>query len=347
MRRHRALCGNIIGIVLATGLIGATLGAGCAQPAPSPAAPSSIAGATLAVALTPRHFPNSNSADFDDMFARVSEVGAGAIIFNWDQSDLHTAARNTRNWSRNTGIPVLMTLNPTALSPRGQILLPNDVSPTLDGQPSFEDPAIQSAYLDDVERLAELHPPYLGLATEVNLVVADRPDQLTPLASLCAAAYDRVKAASPETRVFVSFYWDDIYRVTDGDADPDTAELINAFRDNVDVIGLSTYPANHWSTPAEVPNDLYTSLAIYGLEDMPIIVSEVGWPTAGVGNESEQVEFLQRAATLFEEVAPDYFAWSLLHDVPTSIMPQSLATTGLRTNDGRAKTAWTAYLHIR
>ena len=109
---------------------------------------------------------------------------------------------------------------------------------------------------------------------------------------------------------------------------------------------FTSYPSTHFSKPSQIPRTYYTDLLRHTKKGDEIMFMEIGWPTAGRGDESSQMAFIQALPGLMEEVRPKILAWALLHDV-TGVLTADLATTGLLTTDGRRKPAFDAFKQLR
>jgi hypothetical protein len=123
--------------------------------------------------------------------------------------------------------------------------------------------------------------------------------------------------------------------------------MLNAFRPRLDAIGITTYPVNYWPSPLDVPGNLYQALSGYLQPDERLVVVEAGWPSQGDGSVDQQVTYLQVLPEMWQNLNLEWLGWSLLHDVPGSLMPANLGTTGLCQTDGQPKPAWPAFLALK
>lgn len=121
---------------------------------------------------------------------------------------------------------------------------------------------IRDAYKNTVREIAQLKPEYFCLATEINFLGIQRPEEYVYFASLYKEAYDEVKRIAPQTRVLASFQhaW---IRILDAEALKKNmpgkirkyTQLIDIFRPKLDVIGLTSYPSAYHNSPLELPAD--------------------------------------------------------------------------------------------
>lgn len=178
------------------------------------------------------------------------------------------------------------------------------------GEVDFSTPEVRTAYRDFSVRLArDFQPAYLGLASEINTYLDAYPEDAEHFLSLYKETYAAVKEVSPDTRVFVTFQWDDLNRL-DGDGTPYDIkwDQIEAFEPELDIWAISSYPYVFLDDPSEIPDDYYAPL----LErtDKPLAVAESGWTSQDVGeitgSQEAQAEFLR---TMDEQIGERLVFW--------------------------------------
>jgi len=302
------------------------------------------------VALTPRHFPKHTPADVQDMFEKGKPLGRYSVaIYQWSQPDMLSVAEQILSASRAAGYTPILALSPTTLSDmRGKLDLPSDVRKAAGSNLSFLNPKIHLPYSAAAASLAKLKPPYLCLATEINLFEFSGIDEYIRFAAVYKKLYAELKKISPNTKIFVSFQWDffQIMAQREPNRIKEHTKLIEIFRPELDVVAFTSYPSDHFKTPADIPATYYERILDHVKKTEEIHFMEIGWPTNGSGTEAEQVEFIKRLPTLMARVQPKVVAWSLLHDVGGTVMGQDLTSTGLLTNDGRPKPGFQAFKEI-
>ena len=305
-------------------------------------------GTGLGVAVTPKNFPRHNGADLDAAFRLAREIGGHAVfIFQWSDFDPRIV-RSVVTKCRQHGLTPILGLSPTTLDQgRKEIDCPPAVRDQAGERLSFAHPAVRRGYRRAARELARLHPPYLCLATEINLL-AQHPPEYLRFARLYKEAYREVKGIAPATRVFVSFQWD-FARALDA-REPNKlrehSRLFRIFQPELDLVGLTTYPAPHFPTPADIPMDYYASLYRHVDRKEAVLVMEVGWPSGGAGSPREQVAYIHRLPELMGPLQPAVIAWSLLHDVDHPAFDANLNTTGLLTGRSRKKPGFAAFRHL-
>jgi hypothetical protein len=299
---------------------------------------------TVAVSLIPPHYPDFSSEDVSIMLAKATQVGAVSIILSWDDPQLLQSASTLTAWAKQNGIPVLLAISPTSMQHRDRLVLPTRLNGATS---SFQDASVRQAFIDDALAVARLQPDYLCLGTEVNLLNNGSPAEFTAFAAVYAEAYDAIRAEGLTPVLFTSFYWDDMYVLSGGEHDATIDAMLNAFRPRLDVIGITTYPVNFWPSPLAIPGNLYQALGGYLQPDERLVVVEAGWPSQGGGSVGQQVAYLQMLPGMWRNLNLDWLGWSLLHDVPDSLMPAKLGTTGLCHSNGQPKPAWSTLLAVK
>jgi len=301
------------------------------------------------VAVTPRNFPDFTIEDVDAAFPLAKRIGDYAVfIYQWGELDIHIPTLMVEK-SRQAGLQPIIGLSPTTLGEgRKQLDLPVDVRRRAAPHISFANPVVREAFKQSAVALARLQVPYLCLATEINFLALQRLDEYLHFASLYRETYGLVKRIAPQTRVFVSFQWEWM-RIVDSRAPHRIAEhrkLVDIFRPNLDVVGLTTYPAPFHDTPADLVPDYFTWLAHHILPTDEVLLMEVGWPTEGSGNEQEQRQFIRALPGMLRGVNVSVVAWALLHDIGLEEFDANLNSVGLMTTRGRRKPAFADFENL-
>ncbi len=296
--------------------------------------------AALGVAITPRNFPSHSALDVDNAFKTAAEISDHAVfIYQWHELNMRIVKLMLAK-SKKAGLKPILGLSPTTLDQgRKELDIPPDVRRKAGLAVSFANPLIRKAFKETAKKLARLQPPYLCLATEINFLAMQRLTEFLHFVSLYKEAYEAVKHISPETKVFVSFQWEWM-RIIDAKEPHKITEhskVIEVFRPQLDVVGLTTYPSPFHGSPQELPYDYYRWMYRHIKSKDEILLMEVGWPTHGSGNEIEQQAFIQHLPKLLDHVNVSVIAWALLHDVGLAEFDADLNTVGLITNSGQKK----------
>ncbi len=311
-------------------------------------APGAHADAPRGIAVTPRNFPDHLETDIDDAFIRATEVGRHAVSINqWGDLD-PKVVRQVVKRMRGAGLVPVLGLSPTTLGHgRAELDLPESVRRKAGGKISFANPVIREAFIDTAVALGRLHPDYLCLATEINLLAMQKLPEYLHFAKLYKEAYHAVKRVAPQTRVFVSFQWEAM-RLLDA-REPgrigEHSKVIDIFRPELDLVALTSYPAPVHEKPARLPDDYYQWIFRHIPRSDAVMFMEIGWPTEGVGNRREQRQFIERLPELLTGINLVGIEWALLHDV--TIFDADLNSVGLRERDGRQKPGFSAFRALR
>ncbi len=210
-------------------------------------------------------------------------------------SQARTDLRNQVILARRNGLDWIFVVDPlNGLNRREFFGLPDD------WDASFANPELRRAFTNfSLWIVEEFEPRYLGLASEINTYLDAYPDDAGNYMSLYTEVYDRVKAESPDTQVFVTFQWDDLNNMFPPAAEGRPAyqtnwEQVEAFEPRLDLWVISSYPYFVFEDGA-IPPDYYTPLLTQTTK--PLAVAEGGWTTAQAGpvggTQAGQVAYLE------------------------------------------------------
>jgi len=173
---------------------------------------------------------------------------------------------------------------------------------------SITEPAVQRLYRDYVRTLVDmLHPDYLGLAAETNLIrqIAPRPVYNAVVRMTNDVASDiRRSPSTAALPIYVSVQVETAW----GRLGPQR-EYVGIDQDLRDfpfitVLGLSSYPyLGGFKDPREIPLDYYAR--VKGSRSLPVMVVEGGWPSAsapGVFSSSPEMQarYIARQSQLLD-----------------------------------------------
>ena len=203
------------------------------------------------------------------------------------------------NYYRGKGLAVVVTLDPTDGLDRSA-----EAPELVAAHRSLSEPAIQALYRQYAAAIVSLiHPDYLGLAAETNLIRAVAPRSLydAVVAASNSAAHDiQLQGGGP--RLFVSVQVETAWGLL-----PHAAGYVGIQQDLgdfpfVQAIGLSSYPYAAWPEPEQLPTDYYARVA--GSSGLPVMVVEGGWTSSSVStvvsSPDQQRRFLVRQAALLD-----------------------------------------------
>lgn len=223
---------------------------------------------------------------------------------------------------------------------------------------SITEPEIRDIHERWAMEIAErVGPAWYGLASEINTLAGhgDR-DLYAELVDVVNGLAPRIRATAPGVRVFVSFQVEDARQTPPfPPSEVDHFTLIDDF--DIDALGLSSYPAFAFDTPAEIPDDHYEIFD--RMTGLPLLLVEGGWPSgvapAVSGTPQEQAAWVRRTAELLDGI--DARLWlPLLYtdlDVPALGLPpdraqglSNFATMGVVDTNLAPKPAFTAWQEI-
>jgi hypothetical protein len=240
-----------------------------------------------------------------------------------------------------------------------------------DGWPaSFAAPQVRQAYTDFALWIARtFQPRFVGLASEINTYADAHPEDFQEFLSLYREAYVSIKQASPETRVFVTFQWEDLNNLMEGANEGRPAYQVNwsqveAFEPQLDLWVISSYPFAAFARGADIPADYYTPLL--GRTTKPLAVAEGGYSSSPVGpfpgTPQDQVDYLN---AIHAQIGSrlEFWIYLLLTDFNTKsyadvmrkngVGAQDVGTlgmfafVGLQEQDGSAKPALASWDALR
>ena len=172
-------------------------------------------------------------------------------------------------------------------------------------QRSITEPAVQQVYRQYVQALvAAIHPDYLGLAAETNLIRGTAP------ANVYAAVVQMANAAAADVRamtgthpkLYVSVQADEGWgRLLHNNVYQGVETDFNDFP-FMEALAISSYPYFVFADPNDVPLDYYTRLA--NGRTLPVLVVEGGWTSGAVGSvqssPAKQARYLRRQEHLLD-----------------------------------------------
>jgi hypothetical protein len=205
------------------------------------------------------------------------------------------------DYYRNTGHKVVVALDVTDGLNRAQ-----EAPELLAAGRSITEPAVQQLYREYVAAVDSiLHPDYLSLAAETNLIraAAAAPVYAAVVTMVNDAHAERVGAGST-TRFLVSVQ---VEVAWGGLAGPGGA-FVGIATDRtdfpfLDALGLSSYPyLGGFAQPEDIPPDYYSRLTLGA--PLPVLVLEGGWPSVPVGSVAStpqmQARYIHRQGELLD-----------------------------------------------
>jgi hypothetical protein len=221
--------------------------------------------------------------------------------------------RLERDLARSNGLQLLLAIDPTMPSNRGELA---GLPPALSGR-DFSDAGVRASFIAYAKYLAlNYHPAYMALGVEVDLFYAQRGSAaFRNFISLYFEAYDAVKDVSPQTQVFTTFQYEDVLGVLARTRETQPAwSLIDQFQPKLDLVAVSTFPGAAYDQLGDIPGDYYGELA--ERFELPVAFISTGWPSRsdGVVSDTSQVAFLYRILAAADELKSPFLIWFLARD---------------------------------
>ena len=202
---------------------------------------------------------------------------------------------------RAKGLRIIASVDPTNGLDRA-----SDSAPLKAAGHSLTEPAMQSLYVDYVVAMQTLvHPDYLGIASETNLIRLAAPDSLYQAVKHAAnTAAPQILAADPTAKLFTTVQ----VEVACGRFSQ-TPTYQGIAQDRTDfpfmvVLGLSSYPyLGGFADPDSIPLDYYDRLD----DGAPIsmMVIEGGWASKSIPantDETMQKRYIERHEAILDQV---------------------------------------------
>ena len=211
----------------------------------------------------------------------------------------------------------------------------------------FADAAVVEAYLTYVDRVVEAYSPrWLALAVEIDGVLRARSEELAPFREAYGRAYERVKARSPQTQVFVTFQFEGLQALLPwAPAPAQQWGLLLRFLPQLDLLAVSSFPSFLYPFAADIPSGYFSRLATFG---KPVALTPVGYATApgrgGVtfGTPEGQQRFVERILAEADAQEWALVIWVAEQDPGFAQEPpyDLVNRMGLRDTGGALKPAW-------
>jgi len=191
---------------------------------------------------------------------------------------------------------------------------------------SITDTVVQRLYREWVYAVAtKIHPEYLGLAAETNLIKALAPDSVyQALKTMADAVAAQIRAAGVPTQLFVSVQVETAWgRLGGGTTYVGIAQDLADFP-FVEAIGLSSYPyLGGFAQPEDMPLDYYSRLAQESAK--PVLVVEGGWSSISldtlVSSPAEQARYIARQVLLLDSARARGVFQLTFYDLDLSASP--------------------------
>lgn len=192
---------------------------------------------------------------------------------------------------------------------------------------SITDTMIQRLYREWVLAVAtKLHPDYLGLAAETNLIRALAPTAVyQAVVTMTDAVAVQIKGAGVTSKLYVSVQVETAW----GRLTPTPGPYQGIAQDLADfpfveALGLSTYPyLGGFADPESIPLNYYSRIPLG--TTLPVLVVEGGWPSVSVGSvissPAEQARYIGQQERLLDSAKAKGVFQLTFYDLDLSANP--------------------------
>jgi hypothetical protein len=175
---------------------------------------------------------------------------------------------------------------------------------------SIAEPVVQQRYREYVAAVDSIiHPEYLGLAMETNLIRAIAPPSVyAGVVATAAGGENTLVAQGSVAKRFISVQVETAWGRL-----PDVGHFVGVERDRADfpfikALGLSSYPfLAGFANPGDVPVDYYARVSESGGPKLPTMVVEGGWSSGSVtgvtSSPEKQALWIKRQMELADRAA--------------------------------------------
>jgi hypothetical protein len=206
-------------------------------------------------------------------------------------------------------------------------------------EPSFSNPEVRTAFTNfTLWCLNEFDPSYLGLASEINTYMDAYPEDVEYYLSLYDEVYALIKERDPQTRVFVTFQWDDLNNMFAQAAEGRQAydinwEQVELFEPQLDVWAMSSYPYFVFNGQP-IPDDYYAPLK--ERTDKPLAISEGGFSSKSFGPIVSSPEAQTAYLTAINDQIGErlvFWVYLILSDLNMESVERAMRTEGMSEKD--------------
>jgi arabinogalactan endo-1,4-beta-galactosidase len=231
---------------------------------------------------------------------------------------------------------------------------------------AINSPKVEKAFLAFVVRAVDaMHPDYLAIGVEDNVLLSKDPQKWMQLKDLHKATYTALKARYPKLPIFFTTEVLHYKRLADEARSSDQAGEVADLMHYSDLFAMSVYPYMSYGVPRPVPADFFDFARTFG---KPIAVSESGMSSQNVnlksyhvtlyGSEEDQTQFTRlllatatrdRYRFVVNFATTDFDALCAKLPAPTGDVARIWAYTGMQTGDRKSKPAlavWDAILKL-
>lgn len=176
----------------------------------------------------------------------------------------------------------------------------------------FSEEITALAFENDVWKIVEEYQPdYLSLGIEVDFLARRSPREFSAFVRIYSRIYERIKAEFPQMNVLVTFQYDSILRDSTAMQLLSNYGAVEAFGDQIDILGLSVYPCQSYNKASDISSNYFSKARDIKKR---VGIFETAWP-GSAGERDKQSAYL---LWLFEEAsrsAFDVLIWTSSSDI--------------------------------
>lgn len=324
-------------------LAAVTVAVACAQAEPELGEPDEsasrngevgLAARRYGVALSPRSYTEDGMAEFLEHIVEAGQLLSHAG--DWRHLESSDAPFDVVvELARSHGLDPVVVVS---ASSAGQMLR------------AFDDDELAGFVAALTRFVDERRPPVLGIGNEINMLATDDPAGFERWVAAWPVLVDAVRQVAPDTKVVPVFQYEWLLGLRGGVFGRETTEpqwdLLDRFPD-ADAIGVTSFPGLVHAEPEDLPDDYYRRISAQ--TDLPVFITETGWPARGdglalPGSESAQAAFVERMSDLLDGSSVEIVIWPFVYD--TLVEQPAFASYGLRRDDGTPRPAWHGWVEL-
>lgn len=189
----------------------------------------------------------------------------------------------------------------------------NNRSGMRDGE-TFENDQVRKQFNNDILNLtSKYNPDYLTLGVEVNYYALTSPEGYEQYVKLFNEIKNSVKSTHPNIKIGLSFQLELLYGIHTEWKEENTLQALDAIVENLDYIGISTYPNFSRSSNDNSFYSLNYIDSISSSYNLPTGILETGISKSDY-KEQERKKFIQLVFQKYEEANLKFLIWGSMID---------------------------------
>lgn len=204
---------------------------------------------------------------------------------------------------------------------------------------------------------------HLSIGNEVNDLKEKYPSEFSKFIMSYKKIYSEIKSTNPELNIFTTFQYESLigkgYLRYGNNPPTEDISLIDQFINNLDSLGLTSYPYFDFTTPSEIPDDYFDKLKRF---EKQLIFTETAWISREnftkelevlnskgfSSSEEEQQKYLLRLINILPKNT-SILSWIFLNDPYSdgSQVFEVFDTVGLKGYNGNSKLIWNYWMSLK